>query len=208
MESLPIPPDLDLDSYQAKTLQSLSRPFMLLTEELLRWNQVHNLSGHSSPDQVVVDLILDSLYLAPQVRGTRILDIGSGAGFPGLVLALALPGTEVTLLEPRSKRVSFMQHAVRILELGTRVEVIKGRAEESGLAKPDFDTVTVRAVGSLKLSLALAQPYLAKNGLILLPRGIKDQGQAEALGLKVIPYDLPQPYGRRIIVLAPASCFT
>jgi 16S rRNA (guanine527-N7)-methyltransferase len=169
---------------------------------------VHNLSGHSSLDQVVVDLILDSLYLAPQVQGTRILDIGSGAGFPGLVLALALPEVEVTLMEPRSKRVSFMQHAVRILELGNRVKVIKGRAEESGLAKPDFDTVTVRAVGSLKLSLALAQPYLAKKGLILLPRGIKDQGQAEAFGLKVIPYGLPQPYGRRIIVLAPASCFT
>lgn len=102
-----------------------------LCADLLRWNRAHNLTGHHDPEAAYVDLFLDSLPLVPHIQGPNLLDIGSGAGFPGLVLALALPELAVTLLEPRAKRVSFHKQAIRALELGDRVRTVMGRAGEA-----------------------------------------------------------------------------
>lgn len=172
-----------------------------LLAELLKWNQTHNLTGHQHERSVVVDLFLDALAMVEQVRGETLLDIGSGAGFPGLVLALAMPDLRVTLLEPRAKRVSFQKQAVRLLGLGDRVRPVMGRAGDAELAGQVFDTVTVRAVGSLDESLALARPYAAPGGRVILPRGVKDRAEAQGMGLRVVEYELPEPGGRRILAI-------
>ncbi len=179
-----------------------------LVDELLRWNARINLTGHRERDGVMADLVGDALALAGQVRGPELLDIGSGNGFPGLVLALARPELAVTLLEPREKRVAWLKHAARLLSLGPRLAVVRGRASQDrtgdppGLAGQAFGTVTLRAVAGLKESLALARPYLATGGLVLLPRAEKDRAQALALGLEVIGYQLEPPFGSRILVRA------
>ncbi|MCA1906003.1 MAG: 16S rRNA (guanine(527)-N(7))-methyltransferase RsmG [Desulfarculus sp.] len=175
-----------------------------LAAELLRWNQRINLTGYRDPEEVRVGLFLDALALVPHLAGDSLLDIGSGAGFPGLVLALARPDLAVTLLEPRAKRVSFQKHAIRTLGLGN-VRAVQGRAgngPDAALPGEVFSTVTVKAVGSLADSLALARPYLAPGGRILLPRGRGDRAAALDAGLAVVDYELPPPGGRRIIVLA------
>lgn len=175
-----------------------------LAAELLRWNQRINLTGYRSPEEVRVGLFLDALALLPHLAGNSLLDIGSGAGFPGLVLALARPDLTVTLLEPRAKRVSFQKHAIRTLGLGN-VRAVQGRAgngPDAALPGEVFSTVTVKAVGGLADSLALARPYLAPGGRVLLPRGWGDRAAALAAGHVVVDYQLPPPGGRRIIVLA------
>lgn len=187
---------------------SLQSSFQLLTAELLRWNQKINLTGHRDERSVEVDLILDSLALSEHIRGDTLLDIGSGAGFPGLVLALTKPELEVTLLEPRGKRVSFQEHIIRTLGLKNRVRAIQGRASADRTQDPAalegrfFSTVTLKAVASLEDSLALARPYLASKGRIVLPRGISDRQNALDLGLKVLDYALPEPGGQRILVIS------
>ncbi len=193
-------------------LPALARPGVVealgtVVSELLRWNRKINLTGHRSEGAVVVDLILDSLQAARQVTGGSLLDIGSGAGFPGLVLALVRPEMEVTLLEPRGKRVSFQEHLIRRLGLGERVRAVQGRAsperdqDPPALAGRRFDTVTLKAVARLEASLGLGRPYLAPGGRVVLPRGVSDREAALELGLEVVDYELPPPGGRRIMVI-------
>jgi len=179
-----------------------------LVTELLRWNQKINLTGHRDENSVEVDLIQDSLALAGHIQGETVLDIGSGAGFPGLVLALARPELQVTLLEPRGKRVSFQEHIIRTLDLKDRVEAIQGRASLDRKEDPPtlrdcfFSTVTLKAVTSLEESLALAKHYLAPGGRIVLPRGSSDRQAALDMGLVVVDYQLPEPGGKRILAIS------
>lgn len=175
-----------------------------LAAELLRWNARINLTGFRTPDEVWVGLFLDALALLPHLHGATLLDIGSGAGFPGLVLGLARPEMRVTLIEARAKRVSFQKHAVRALSLAN-VTPVQGRAgdgPDAALTGVQFDSVTIKAVGDLAASLALARPYLAPGGRVLLPRGHADRAAALDQGLAVVDYELPPPGGRRIIVIA------
>lgn len=179
-----------------------------LISELLRWNKKINLTGHRDQKSVEVDLILDSLALAEHIQGDSLLDIGSGAGFPGLVLALAKPDLQVILMEPRGKRVSFQKHIIRELSLNERVQAIQGRASEDRLQDPPslegrfFANVTLKAVTGIEESLALAKPYLAQGGRIVLPRGISDLVKASDLGLELVNYELPEPGGKRILAIS------
>jgi 16S rRNA (guanine527-N7)-methyltransferase len=187
---------------QADKLRTLGR-------ELLRWNKTHNLTGYDSWPRVAVGLILDALILAPYCRGESCLDIGSGAGFPGLVLALVYPRMRVTLLDGRRKRVSFQQYISRCLGL-TNIRACQGRAGEGPDPLPGekFATVTCKALAGLPLALALCRHYLAPQGIVLLPRGMEDEG--EIAGLRENPgpgmtftshyYSLPGFVGQRIIL--------
>lgn len=192
--------ELALEIARTELPEGIFAAWERLCADLLRWNRAHNLTGHHDPEAAYLDLFLDSLALVPYVQGSTLLDIGSGAGFPGLVLALALPELRVTLLEPRAKRVSFHKQAIRSLELGDRVQTVMGRAGEA-LAGEQFNTVTLRAVTDIPGSLELARPYLAPGGVILLPRGAKDADQARSLGLGAEPYSLGPGTTPRIIAV-------
>ncbi|MCB2188304.1 MAG: class I SAM-dependent methyltransferase [Deltaproteobacteria bacterium] len=172
----------------------------LLLDEVLRWNARLRLVGHRDRAKALVDLILDALALVPLVRGDTLLDIGSGAGFPGLVLALALPKVAVTLLEGRAKKVSFQKQAVRLLDLGRRVNPLVGRAGEGAYQRGEFGTVTLRAVSGLGASLGLGRPQAIPGGRVLLPRGREDLAAATDLGLATRLYRLPPPFGERLLV--------
>jgi 16S rRNA (guanine527-N7)-methyltransferase len=113
--------------------------------ELTRWRRSMNLTGDLSPEGLADHAMESVLGANLIVHGARVIDVGSGAGFPGLPIGIVRSDVAMSLLEPRSKRAAFLRHVVRDLTL-PNVRVIESRAEEVG--GQTFDVATVRAVGS------------------------------------------------------------
>jgi 16S rRNA (guanine527-N7)-methyltransferase len=164
--------------------------FFRYRQELLDWNTRMNLTAITDPEEVLLKHFLDSLsvlkvYDKPSVR---LLDIGSGAGFPGLALKIVRPQWKVVLLEATRKKVTFLQHMIGALQL-ERIEAVHGRAEEFAHRqeyRATFDVVTARAVASLPVLLEYAAPFCRVGGrIILLKKGkLEDelaQGKRAAL---------------------------
>lgn len=127
--------------------------------------------------------LVNSALLAPLLRPGRVGDIGSGAGLPGLVLAIARPDVEFILIEPMERRVEWLQDQVATLGLGN-VEVVRARAEEARIT-PYLDQVTARAVSSLTRLIPLAVPLVKSGGELLFLKGSNVAAEIEAAG-KVI----------------------
>lgn len=137
--------------------------FIKYRELLLKWNQKFNLTAITDPDAIVEKHFVDSLYLLNfvDVENKTLLDVGTGAGFPGIPLAIAIPSLKVTLLESNGKKISFLNEVVKILELDN-VKIIQERVEEFK-DREVFDIVTARAVKELNILLELCF-YLVKVG--------------------------------------------
>jgi 16S rRNA (guanine527-N7)-methyltransferase len=196
---------------------SLYTPFLRYRQELLDWNTRTNLTAITNPDDVLIKHFLDSLSLLQacdrgdvvgtgpspvradptatvlagydgQGKALSLLDIGSGAGFPGLPLKIVRPDWHVTLLEATGKKTAFLQHMIEVLALED-IEVIHGRAEELAHDKKyraSFDVVTARAVSSLSTLLEYCAPYCRIGGSILLPKKGDLAGELER-GKRVAP---------------------
>lgn len=137
---------------------------------LERWNRKINLTGVRDPEACVTRHFGESLYLARWLElDGRLLDIGSGAGFPGLALKIAFPALAVTLLEPTAKKRAFLKEVVRACEM-TSVEVAGERLEDFARRDPPdcFDAATARAVGGLDVLVSLASRCLKPGGRIIL----------------------------------------
>ena len=140
--------------------------------ELMKWSRRVNLIARDTPEaQVVETHFLDSLTLLPFLDGAgevHLLDVGSGAGFPGLALACVRPDARFTLCEPRQKRVSFLRHVVRTLGLAN-VEVVADRVEAQASAwQGRFTHITSRAVAEPAAFLPLARPLVTPATRVLL----------------------------------------
>ena len=127
-----------------------------------KWNRVHNLTAIRDPEMMLVSHIFDSLSAMPYIAGPRIIDVGSGAGFPGIPLALARPDWHLTLIESNHKKVAFLQQVRIELQL-KNVEVVNGRAEEFPETE-GFDTVISRAFANLADFAGLAGHLAAPAG--------------------------------------------
>jgi 16S rRNA (guanine527-N7)-methyltransferase len=138
--------------------------YLLLLE---RWNRVHNLTGITRADEMVERHLVESLALRRFLRGERIADVGSGAGLPGIPLAIAEPERTFTLIESRAKRVSFLTHVRGALAL-TNVIVEHGRVEDLR-STPPFDTVLARAVAPLPELVELVAHLLGEESVLLVP---------------------------------------
>ena len=151
-----------------------------LGQELLRWNRTHNLTAITDPAEVREKHLADSLTLLPLLKGaTRLLDLGSGAGFPALPLKLACPALEVVSVDAVGKKIAFQRHVARSLRM-TGFTAVHGRAEDlpgSPLCGAGFDVVTARALGSLPLLARLAAPCLVAGGRLIAMKGA--EGAAE-----------------------------
>ncbi len=143
-----------------------------------KWNRVDNLTAIRTLPEMVSRHLLDSLSLLPRVRG-RLLDIGSGAGLPGLPLAIMNPALETVLLDASAKRTRFLHQAVTQLQLA-QVEVVQCRAEAY---RPEqrFDRIVSRAFASLDAFVEVAQPLLAEGGRIIAMKGQHPQQELTAL---------------------------
>jgi 16S rRNA (guanine527-N7)-methyltransferase len=132
---------------------------------LVKWNQRTNLSAIRDPRQMVSRHFGESLFAARHLpQGGTLLDLGSGAGFPGLPIALARPELSVTLAESQNKKASFLREVVRTL--GVAVEVWGGRVEDMP-AERRFDLITLRAVDRPEIALEVARGRLAPGGSML-----------------------------------------
>ncbi len=144
-----------------------------------RWSRAYNLTSVTEPGEMVVRHLLDSLAVAPFVEGTRCLDVATGAGLPGLVLAVAGAEREWTLLDSNGKKARFCRQAV--LELGLRrVEAVQARVEDYLPERP-FDTVTARAWAPLAEVVRRLSRLVAPGGRILALKGVLPE--AERAGL-------------------------
>lgn len=137
-------------------------------QHLMKWNKIHNLTG-ARDSQTIDEFIYDAVYPVKFLpKCDSILDIGTGAGFPGMILAFALPYTKVTLSEPLAKRASFLQFIKADLEL-SNVKVVKKRVED--MENEIFNIVTSRAVTDTDILLKLSKNFRDDNTKILFYKG-------------------------------------
>jgi 16S rRNA (guanine527-N7)-methyltransferase len=188
---------------------------------LLDWNSRINLTAITDPEEVVTRHFLDSLTCAPLLPSIatsaatpRLLDVGAGAGFPGLPLAIAMPWWDVTLLEATGKKVRFLETVIAELGL-TNAHALAGRAEEIAhqpAYRGRFDAVTARAVAALPALLEYCAPFARARGWIILPKkgdlsGEIAAGQRAAtlLGARLldpVPVTLPALADGRVLLVA------
>lgn len=134
---------------------------------LTRWNAAYNLTAIRATAAMVPHHLLDSLAVAPFVRGIQLADVGTGAGLPGIPLAIAAPERAVTLIDSNGKKTRFLREAVRMLALANvRIEAARTEAVRGA-----FDTVTARAFAGLPEMLQRAGHLLAPEGILLALKG-------------------------------------
>lgn len=163
-------------------------------ENLVREGEERGLIGPEEPARLWSRHIVNCVLLAPELgeSGTdhplRVADIGSGAGLPGLVLAIARPDIDFTLIEPLERRTRWLREQVDDLELDN-VEVFTGRAEDFP-QKHTFDVVTARAVKALKTLIPMISPLVIKGGSIVLLKGARIDEEIEAAASQISKYSL------------------
>ncbi len=146
-------------------------------EHLFKWNKIHNLTG--AKDEKAIDAFIhDAVFpISFLPKAKNLLDIGTGAGFPGMILAMALPETEVTLVEPLAKRASFLQFVKADLHLAN-VTVVKKRVED--MEPQIFEIITSRAVTDTKMLLKLSENFRDTNSKLLFYKGEKVYDEVDA----------------------------
>jgi 16S rRNA (guanine527-N7)-methyltransferase len=147
---------------------------------LERWNRRFNLTAIRDPDRMVTEHLLDALSIATAVQGPRVIDVGTGAGLPGLVLAIYAPDISMVLLDSNGKKTRFLREAVRALEL-PKVEIQTTRSEDY---RPDvaFDTVMCRAFAPLPRLVKVASHLRAPQGILLAQKGQYPSAEVDQLG--------------------------
>jgi 16S rRNA (guanine527-N7)-methyltransferase len=200
--------------------------FQTYYEELVAWNQKFNLTAITDYEQVQIRHFLDSLscFLAEETRAAlsradaRVIDVGAGAGFPGIPLKLICPATRLTLLEATGKKVTFLEHMIDRLLL-RRATAIHARAEELAhdpAHREQYDLVLARAVAEMPVVVEYTLPFCRIGGCVVAQKG--EAGGAEAWSAdkaikllggelrRVVPVELPGlPEDRSLVVIAKVS---
>jgi 16S rRNA (guanine527-N7)-methyltransferase len=150
--------------------------FTIYARELIEWNSRINLTAIIEPQAIEVRHFLDSLSVVKVIgfdEGDKLLDVGTGAGFPGLALAIAFPHLSVTLMEATAKKLAFIEHVVQTLAL-KNVTLVHARAEDAGQMpqhRAQYDIVTARAVARLPILLEYMLPMAKLNGFCIAMKG-------------------------------------
>ena len=196
---------------------------------LLERSAQFNLTAIREPEEIERRLFLDAIAMLPELdrltgagsdraaRSPRLLDVGTGAGFPGLVLKIARPHLDVTLADATAKKVAFVNEVITVLGL-ERARAVQGRAEELGqdsAYRARFDIATARALASLPVLLEYVVPFLTIGGTALLPKGLeieeelrRGRGAARMLGAEIVStMGLSVPTTRLVVVrkIAPTA---
>ena len=142
---------------------------LALLDELERWNRKVNLTAVRDRDEMVTAHIEDSLSARPLLKGGRILDVGTGAGFPGLPLAIVEPEREFHLIDSNNKKIQFVLHVVGLLGLDN-VTAVKARGEDYAPGQR-FDTVIARALAALPKLVEIAGHHVGEDGVFVALKG-------------------------------------
>lgn len=180
--------------------------FALYARELVEWNSRVNLTAITEPEAITVRHFLDSLSVAAALDyapGLRVIDVGTGAGFPGLPLKIVYPELRLTLLEATGKKIAFLDHLIGLLGL-SGVDTLHARAEDAGHMsgrRAAYDRVLARSVARLPSLLEYMLPLARVGGRCIAMKGVTAQSEAadskKALNLlggritRIIPVTLP-----------------
>ncbi|MCB2427073.1 16S rRNA (guanine(527)-N(7))-methyltransferase RsmG [Methylophaga pinxianii] len=169
---------------------------------LHKWNKVYNLTSVRDPQTMLTRHIMDSLSLIPYLQCNNLLDVGSGAGLPGIPLAICFPQMAVTLLDSNIKKTRFLQQVKAELKLNN-VTVVHGRVEQVTL--PKFDVITARAFATIAEIIDLAARHCDDAGSLVLMKGVYPEQELAAVGsgftLKdVIALNVPGDQAERHLV--------
>jgi 16S rRNA (guanine527-N7)-methyltransferase len=174
--------DIDLSDRQQSTLLDY-------VSLLARWNTKHNLTAVRDEAAMVTRHLLDSLTVFPYLRGQRFIDVGTGAGLPGIPLAVAAPDRHFVLLDTNGKKTRFLLHAVASLGL-SNVEVVKARVEEY-VPEAGFDAVISRAFASLDDMMTSCQHLLLRDGEFLAMKGQQPVEELQQIESRVSLINIP-----------------
>lgn len=199
-------------SLQAKLEQGLQQAELNLSENvrqklldylalLQKWNKVHNLTAVRDPEEMVTLHLLDSLSVLPHIKAKRLLDVGSGAGLPGIPLAICLPDLQVTVMDSSHKKASFMRQAKAELDI-PNLEVVCGRVEKY---QPEqlFDIVISRAFSDLAEFVGLTRHLCAPGAQWLAMKGVypyEELAQLKIQPAQVVPLQVPGLAAQRHLV--------
>ena len=163
-----------------------------------KWNKAYNLTAIKNREDMAMLHILDSLAIIPYLEGTRVVDIGTGAGLPGIPLAICLPDIHFTLLDSNAKKTRFVQQVVLELKL-KNVEVIHNRVENVH-PEQGYDAVLTRAFAGLTDIVKLTAHLQAKDGVLLAMKGQIPDAELEGITATVIPISIPGADVERCLV--------
>ncbi len=186
--------EIDYSTDQLETLLN----FILLIE---KWNKTYNLTAVRNKDDMARLHILDSLTILPFIQGGRVADIGTGAGLPGIPLAIFLPDVEFILIDSNSKKTRFVQQA--ILELKLKNVSVQHTRVESLQANSLFSTVTLRAFANLQDIINLTKHLIAPSGILLAMKGQQpsiEEIQALSTPHSVIQLTIPNVEAERCLI--------
>jgi len=180
------------------------RRLLAYVDLIAKWNKVYNLTAIRDPERMVVEHLLDSLAILPHIQLPRILDIGSGAGLPGIPLAIACPDSNVTLLDSNHKKCAFLQQA--LIELSLRNVVVACERIEAFSAPGRFTTVVSRAFSDTQHFARVGSAHLAPRGVLLAMKGLHPHEEIAQLPgsiklLSVQPLSVPGLSAHRHVVV-------
>lgn len=168
---------------------------------LNKWNQAYNLTAVREIESMVARHVLDSLSILPWIKGQRVVDVGSGAGLPGIPIAVALPQLQIVLMDSNGKKIRFLQEVKRALVLDN-VEIVQTRVESY---HPDigFDTVVSRAFSDLGQMINWTLPLIAADGIWLAMKGQRPIAELATVQYpcRVEPYRVAGVEGERCCVI-------
>lgn len=173
-------------------------------DTLQLWNRKLALVSQQDAGQIIDKHVADSLFAAGQCGSVdAVIDLGSGAGFPGLPIAIAHPHTRVSLVEARGKKASFLEEACRAAAIRNavichaRIETLADDDEHRGR----YDVVTARALTSLAEFLDMARPFLTQGGRAIAMRAVGESHESEPPGAQTVAYQLPDGTPRRLVIV-------
>ena len=168
---------------------------------LKKWNHAYNLTAIRDYQKMLSHHVADSLSIAPFLTGEVVLDVGTGAGFPGIPLAIAYPDKTFTLLDSVGKKIRFLYEVVRVLGL-TNVQLVNDRVERFR-TEVLFDTIVARAVSDASELVELSSHLLSSRGQLLLQKGVFPQAELVKLGRKyrVEQIVVPSLEGQRHVII-------
>ena len=193
---------VELDEPRAQRL-------LRLLDELVKWNAAYNLTAITDPERMVTHHLLDSLSVQSALHGSTIADVGTGAGFPGLPLALVNPQRRFTLIDSNNKKVRFVSHAAHLLGLAN-VTAVHSRSESFKPEKP-FDTVVARAFAALPELLKLVTPLCGPDTRVLAMKGKRPDDEISGVRdpwrvLEVRALTVPGLNEERHLVIVQRTC--
>lgn len=197
-----------ISELQLNLSSAVQSSLMTYVELMDKWNKIHNLTAIRDVHSILIRHIFDSLAIAAFIRGPNILDFGTGAGLPGIPLALAHPEIGFVLLDSANKKTTFLKHV--ILSLGIKnVEIVTGRIEEFRFA-PGFATIVTRATTQVGMIIEKTSHLCARHGQILMMKGKGYTEELKGVSQSLESYPVMVPYldeERYVVIFRPNETY-